>query len=117
MRIHQVIVNLVSNAVRFSYESGVVELSAKWDPDKGVDIFVKDFGLGIHPDHQAEVMEPFTQVAEAYKRGHGGNGLGLAISNALMKMHAGTLSIESSPGEGTLVTAHLPASRIEKLEA
>ena len=110
-RINQIIVNLVSNAVRFSHKGGKVSLAAHCNSTSGITISVRDNGIGIHPDHQVSVMDPFSQIEEAYTRGHGGSGLGLTISNSLMKLHGGVLTIDSEPGKGTEVRAHFPASR------
>ncbi|MBL4615123.1 MAG: type IV pili methyl-accepting chemotaxis transducer N-terminal domain-containing protein [Magnetovibrio sp.] len=110
-RLRQIIINLVSNAVRFSHQGGTVSLSVYWDEVRGISVLVCDQGIGIHPDEQTHILDPFVQLEEAYSRRHGGSGLGLPICNSLMKLHGGSLVIESQPGQGTKAYAHFPASR------
>lgn len=112
MRVQQIIVNLLSNAVRFSNQGGQVRMGCELNEDGGISIWVSDQGIGIDPANQAEVMDSFGQVADAYTRGHGGSGLGLSICSSLMKLHGGSLEIDSVLGEGTQVSAHFPATRI-----
>ncbi len=110
-RIRDILLNLVSNAVRFSHVGGEVQLAAKWSEEGGISIIVRDQGIGIDSKEQQEVLEPFSQIESAYTRGHGGSGLGLTICNSLMKMHGGALIINSTLGEGTEVLARFPSER------
>ena len=110
-RVRQIVMNLVSNAVKFSNPGNCVEVSADCDGVGGVLIRVSDQGIGIDPEDIEYVLEPFAQVKKAYTRGHDGSGLGLTLCNSLMKLHGGTLTIHSRATKGTEVHAHFPAER------
>lgn len=105
MRIIQVLVNLIGNAVKFTEPSGSVVVGAREADDK-VQVYVKDTGIGISADEQKRLFERFTQ-AENIKR-YGGTGLGLAISRELIALHGGTIWVESMPQEGATFTFTLP---------
>lgn len=112
MRLRQVILNLVGNAVKFTHQGSVeVRASAENGTDGTVilRVDVTDTGIGIPPDRQATVFEPFRQADGSTSRCYGGTGLGLAISQRLVSMMGGTLSLRSKPGEGSTFsfTAHL----------
>jgi cell cycle sensor histidine kinase DivJ len=78
-----------------------------------VRIFVNDTGIGIADDDLARLGRPFVQVQNDYTRQFQGTGLGLSLVKGLVKLHGGTMSIESAPGLGTTVTVSLPAERPE----
>jgi two-component system cell cycle sensor histidine kinase PleC len=111
-RLKQILLNLLSNAVKFTPPHGRVEIGARRADNGGIDFFVVDTGIGIAPEHIADVVKPFNQVAPAATRSHDGTGLGLFLVKALSELHDGTLSIESTVGAGTRVTVHFPASRV-----
>jgi signal transduction histidine kinase len=105
MRIIQVLVNLVGNAVKFTDAGGSVQVGARRAGDE-VQVFVKDTGIGIPVDEQKRLFERFTQ-AENIKR-YGGTGLGLAISRELIALHGGHIWLESTPKAGATFTFTLP---------
>jgi len=102
-RLRQVILNLVSNALKFT-ASGAITLSAsveRHDPASDViEIEVQDTGIGIAPDQLPRLFSPFGQADASISRRFGGTGLGLAISRMLVELMEGTIRVESQPGEG-----------------
>lgn len=107
-RLRQAVLNLVSNAIKFT-ERGVVELVA-YTRANLVIIEIRDTGMGVSLDEQARVFDEFHRASEAVSRGYGGMGLGLAISQRLIELHGGDVSIASSgrAGEGALFSITLP---------
>ncbi len=110
-RMRQIVVNLVSNALKFTPENSEVDISVERVAD-GVDLVVRDNGAGISRDKLDMVLEPFGQAESAYARSHGGVGLGLPIVKSLTEMHGGRFHITSEPDQGTTATVHLPAERV-----
>ena len=108
----QVLINLVSNALKFTESGGVITLSAAPNADGGCSITVRDTGMGIAEQDLPKVMEPFVQVDSDLNRRYEGTGLGLPLVNKIMELHDGRLEIESEIGLGTTVTARFPASRV-----
>ena len=106
----QMVRNLLTNAVKFTPESGSVAIGCEVDHDGGIRITVSDTGIGIAPDNLAKVMEPFYQV-EPTTLGHEGAGLGLALVNAMVQAHGGALILESKVGIGTTATLRFPSDR------
>ncbi|SDG28686.1 Signal transduction histidine kinase [Limimonas halophila] len=111
-RMRQVVLNLVSNAVKFTPEGGSVRIECDLLDSGEAAVRVRDTGAGMDPADVPQILEPFTQVASPYARDHQGTGLGLALSNQIVEMHDGHLDIHTAPGEGTTVTAVLPAARV-----
>jgi signal transduction histidine kinase len=111
-KLTQILVNLLSNAFKFTPQGGTVALSAARTPDGGLAITVRDTGIGIAPEDIATVLTAFGQVESAFHRNHHGTGLGLPLAKSLAQMHGGTLTLESEPGIGTAVTVTLPKSRV-----
>ena len=109
--IKQIIVNLVSNAVKFTPSGGSISLEIIKDNLDSVSISVRDTGIGISSENIAAVMEPFGQVADIYSRTFEGTGLGLPLAKSLMELHGGTLKLSSQSGQGTTVTTTFPAAR------
>jgi len=107
----QVLLNLVTNAVKFTPPGGCVAISGRFDPDIGVTLTVADTGIGIAPADLARVLKPFEQVDSALSRAHDGTGLGLPLVKAIMELHGGTLELCSEVGAGTQVHATFPAER------
>lgn len=109
-RVRQVLSNLVGNAVKFTPE-GSVTIAVDGD-DAEVSVLVRDTGIGIPMDRQADLLEPFTQADASTTRRFGGTGLGLAICRGLAEAMGGELTLESAVGEGTTITfrAPLPAN-------
>ena len=111
-RIRQVILNLCSNALKFT-EQGSVKVSVSRRPSAtdGVDLVsvaVADTGIGIEPDKQQKIFQKFTQVDSSITRKFGGSGLGLSITQQLVRVMGGEIGVESSPGEGSTFTLTLP---------
>ena len=107
-RLKQAIVNLVSNAVKFTPRGGGVTLSAS-QQDGDLILRVTDTGVGMTPRQMEQALQPFGQIENAMSRKHAGTGLGLPLTKALVELHGGTLRIDSPPGQGTTVTAVIPA--------
>ncbi|WP_051609266.1 PAS-domain containing protein [Fodinicurvata fenggangensis] len=107
-RLKQVLLNVLSNAIKFTPEGGRVHLEVVHVQESGVDITIRDSGIGIGAEDIQRVFEPFTQLDSGLGRRHEGTGLGLPLSRTLVELHGGELILESTPNEGTLVTIHLP---------
>ncbi|MCW5772405.1 MAG: HAMP domain-containing histidine kinase [Rhodospirillaceae bacterium] len=108
----QILLNLFSNALKFTPAGGHVQVSAARTADGGVIIAVRDTGVGMAP-HEVEIaLSPFGQVDNALARNHKGTGLGLPLAKAMMELHGGTLGVRSAPGKGTTVTLEFPATRV-----
>jgi cell cycle sensor histidine kinase DivJ len=107
--IQQVLINLVSNAVKFTPEGGSVVIGASRAGHR-LRFWVSDTGIGIAPDDLKRLGQPFTQVQNEYTRQFEGAGLGLSLVKGLVVLHDGTMSIESAPGEGTTVTVTVPVA-------
>lgn len=108
----QIMLNLLSNAAKFTGEGGNIEVSVCLDDAGDLSISVRDDGIGIPEDKLAEVMEPFGQVDDTNARQHGGTGLGLPITKSLIEMHGGSFALESTVGEGTTAKMTLPGWRL-----
>ena len=111
-RIKQAVVNLLTNAIKFTPAGGSVDISASWSSD-GMALTVTDTGIGIATADLERVMKPFVQVENWLARKHEGAGLGLAITKSICDLHGGTLVLESTLGQGTVARILLPADRIE----
>lgn len=112
-KLRQILLNLVSNAVKFTDEGGTVHISARTTPEWAAIITVKDSGVGIAPEHLNKVMKPFGQVQETYSRNHGGTGLGLPLTQELVTLMEGEFELQSIPGQGTEATIRLPLRAAE----
>ncbi|MES2525220.1 MAG: ATP-binding protein [Gemmatimonadota bacterium] len=106
-KLRQVLVNLLSNAVKFTAAGGRVTLACV-DAGTQVHVTVQDTGIGIAPDQQERIFDPFVQVRSDLTRPHEGTGLGLAISRDLARGMGGDLTAESTPGVGSTFTLTLP---------
>ena len=109
--VKQILVNLLTNGVKFTPRGGQVHLSATRD-DTGVEITVADTGVGISPADLKRLGQPFEQAEGAHVRTQEGTGLGLALVKALSAMHGGEAVIESRLGEGTAVRVRLPYAAV-----
>jgi signal transduction histidine kinase len=107
----QILLNLVSNAVKFSHEGGAVEVEVQLASDQSVAIAVRDEGIGIPAADIERVLRPFEQVEDSRTRAHGGTGLGLPYAVKLAELHGGALWIESQINVGTTVRVVLPRER------
>ncbi|MEL6375060.1 MAG: ATP-binding protein, partial [Pseudomonadota bacterium] len=104
-RVRQILYNLLSNAIGFSKAGSAVRLHVSAD-DAMIHFRVCDNGVGIPKDQQARVFERFE--SRSHGSNHRGAGLGLSVVKSLVELHGGTMTLQSEPGEGTSITAHLP---------
>lgn len=122
-RTQQILLNLLSNALKFTPERGSVEIICERRESRGIPgtddspstwtcISVRDTGIGVPPDQIESIFEPFVQGASGYTRPHGGTGLGLAISRSLARMMDGDLTVDSEPGRGSTFTIWLPYTEV-----
>ena len=113
VRLHQILINLVGNALKFTEAGRVMVRIAAAPPPETADVLlaveVTDTGIGIAPDRQDTIFESFTQAAPDTTRTYGGTGLGLAIVKQLVELQGGRIELESTPGEGTTFRFFLPA--------
>jgi cell cycle sensor histidine kinase DivJ len=119
--VNQILLNLLSNAIRFTDRGGTVTVSARAEAAT-ITFAVEDDGVGISEADLVRVGEPYFQAATSYERRHSGTGLGLSIVKGLVRLHGGELLIRSRVGEGTRVTVRLPldcerARPVKKLAA
>jgi PAS domain S-box-containing protein len=116
-RLKQIFLNLLSNSVKFTPDGGKVVFAAAAPAGDGVTIEVRDTGIGMSADEIPRALAPFVQIDSALARQYDGTGLGLPLTKSLVELHGGTLKIESTPGEGTVVRLHFPKERILRLRA
>ena len=103
----QVVLNLLTNAIRYNRDHGTVTVAVRSVEREGV-LTVTDCGVGIAAEHLPHLFDRFYRVDPARARAEGGNGLGLAIALSIVRAHEGTLSVESVANQGTTVTMRLP---------
>jgi signal transduction histidine kinase len=108
-RVRQVLVNLISNAIKFTEIGGVTIKIHEVFPDRLV-IAVKDTGIGIAPEDLGHIFEPFRQINQSNSRPYQGTGLGLAITDSLVKMMNGCICVQSELGKGSEFSFELPRS-------
>jgi two-component system, cell cycle sensor histidine kinase PleC len=115
LRVKQILINLLGNAVKFTPDRGRIRVEAMaWQPGYAA-ISVTDTGAGMTPSEVETAMRPFGQVDTAFNKRHEGTGLGLPIAYALARMHGGDLRIDSQKGSGTRVSIILPT--VEQAQA
>jgi len=105
--LNQIMLNLVSNAIKFSDRGGKITVSARHEGGRFA-VSVADTGVGIDSEDMARIGDPFFQARSSYDRRHDGTGLGLSIVKGLVALHGGDIEIASRIGEGTSVTIRLP---------
>jgi signal transduction histidine kinase len=110
-KLRQILINLLTNAVKFTPAGGEVRVSVKRDSNAGLAFRVADNGIGIPADKLPIALTPFGQVESGLNRKYDGVGLGLPLAKRLVELHGGTMEIESEPGKGTAVTARFPKER------
>lgn len=106
--LHQVLCNLIGNAVKFCPNGSKIEVEVGMDSSRSPTIVVKDNGPGIEPSFLTHIFEPFRQGEEVYSRRYGGVGLGLSIVKGLVELHGGEIRVASSLGAGAEFTVTLP---------
>lgn len=108
VKVRQIFINLVSNAVKFTPAGGRVTITISRQDDHGVRLIVRDTGIGMSSDDLDIALQPFGQADGSTQREYEGSGLGLPIVQALSAMHRGSVHIHSEPNKGTTVTVMLP---------
>ena len=106
-KVQQILLNLLSNALKFTPSGGEITLSCTQQGDT-VSVMVRDTGRGIAAEKLASIFEPFVQVDRRFKREQEGIGLGLAISRELARAMGGDLTVESAEGNGSTFELRLP---------
>lgn len=113
-KLEKVIINLLSNAFKFTPASGLVKFEANMEAQSGTQMLcirVSDTGRGIAPDEQKQVFESFYQARQTVENQDGGTGLGLAFAKELVKLHNGSISLQSEIGKGSVFAIRVPVSR------
>jgi signal transduction histidine kinase len=108
-KVKQIIVNLLSNALKFTHEGGI-DITVSYDStERMATVAVRDTGIGISPEHHDKIFEDFRQVDDSPSRQYGGTGLGLAICRRLATALGGRITLESTMGSGSTFTLTIPA--------
>lgn len=113
-RVRQVLVNLMGNGVKFA-ANGTVGLTIEDSSNGRLTFSVRDDGIGVDKEAAARVFEPFEQASSETSVRFGGTGLGLAITRRLVEAMGGDITMESAPGEGTVVRVELPAEPVDEI--
>ncbi len=114
-RLHQILVNLVGNAVKFTGQGGVtIRLGLRRDDRLHLLMEVEDTGIGIKPEDQERLFQPFVQLAEPAEQK--GTGLGLAITRQFVELMGGSIGVESTPGKGSVFRVELPVELAAEAE-
>jgi len=113
IRLRQVLVNLISNAIKFTNEGSVATTVHCNAALEQLELSVTDTGIGMTPELQARLFEPFSQADTSLTRRYGGTGLGLAISKRLVEALGGTIGVESAPGQGSTFSFSVPTGSLE----
>lgn len=118
-QLREVLRNLLTNAIKFTTDGGDIVISldigtlkpdgVAREDELGVRLVVKDSGIGISPEEQANIFEPFFQVDSSSTRQYGGSGLGLTLAKRYVEAHGGHIWVDSAPGQGSAFTVSLPA--------
>lgn len=110
--LRQILLNLLTNAIKFTRPGGSVSVQIETGSAGELLMQVADTGIGIAPEDQERVLQPFEQVTSPFSRDHQGTGLGLPLALRFAALHGGKLELASKPGQGTTATVTLPAERI-----
>ena len=111
-KLKQIIVSLLSNAIKFSHRGGTVSLNVWYRPESGYVFQVADTGIGMALEDIPKALAPFGQIDSDLNRRYEGTGIGLPLTKALVEMHSGSIDVQSKLGAGTTVTIRSPAERI-----
>jgi signal transduction histidine kinase len=109
-KLKQILLNLLSNGVKFTPRGGSVTVATAWSGGDRISLQVRDTGIGMSAEDTALALEPFRQIDNSHTRKYQGTGLGLPLVKALTELHGGELKIESTPGSGTTITILLPVA-------
>ena len=115
-RLKQILLNLMSNAVKFTPAGGEVVVRAALVPD-GMTLAVTDTGIGIAASDLDTALRPFGQIDSRMARKYQGSGLGLPLTKSMIELHGGRLTLKSEAGRGTVATVWLPAARMIRMPA
>jgi len=115
--VKQVVINLASNAIKFTDRGGRVRILTALETDGRLALSIIDNGIGMTRAEIAHAVEPFAQTGSAYVRSDQGTGLGLPLVRAMMRLHQGSMTIDSVPGQGTTVTVRFPENRVVRAVA
>ncbi|MFC7048151.1 ATP-binding protein [Emcibacter nanhaiensis] len=110
----QILINLLTNAIKFTPEKGRVDIIGTFQPGDGVMVTVADTGIGMSESDIERAMEPFGQVESYLTRYHQGTGLGLPLVRGFVELQGGEVEIDSTPGQGTNVRITFPENRVVK---
>jgi signal transduction histidine kinase len=113
----QIVLNLVTNAIKFSPDGGTIEIACRVEPHQGLSIAVIDTGIGIASDDLGRVLEAFEQVDSSLSRRQQGTGLGLPLVRAMMELHGGRFELNSTVGVGTEAKIIFPGDRLVLADA
>ena len=113
VRIRELLLNLIDNAVHYTPSSGSIQLSLAHEGDYAL-IAVQDTGIGIPKEHLKRIFERFYRVDKSRARSEGGVGLGLAISRRIAEVHGGRIEVESEVGVGSTFTVFLPLKKSDR---
>lgn len=111
-RLRQIVINLLTNAVKFTPPGGEVVISADCDAQNDLLISILDTGVGISQEDMSVAIAPFGQIGTEGQDPSQGTGLGLPLTKRLLEAHGGTLEILSTVGQGTIIVARFPAHRV-----
>ena len=109
--LRQIVLNLLTNAVKFTAPGGTIGVTAGLTGEGAVEITISDNGCGIREEDLDRVLEPFGQVRSHPQISHGGTGLGLPLAKRFTELHGGIMSLDSTLGVGTTVRVTMPAHR------
>jgi signal transduction histidine kinase len=114
-RVRQILLNLISNSIKFTPEGGEIKISAAIRNGELV-LTIADTGIGMSADDIPKALTRFGQIDSRLSRKYDGTGLGLPLSKRLVELHGGVLEIESIVGTGTTVTVRFPSDRVDQLK-
>jgi signal transduction histidine kinase len=112
VRLKQILINMLSNAVKFTPSRGEIHVRAERSAGGGVSVIVRDTGIGMAPEQIPRIQQPFVQLDDVLTKRYEGTGLGVPLALAMTKLHGGSLEFQSEPGVGTTVTLTLPPERV-----
>jgi len=117
-KLEKILFNLLSNAFKFTPEQGSVSVAVCWGNARGIlEISVKDTGIGIDPDKQDKIFDRFFQSELPRSMVNQGSGIGLSIAKEFVRIHGGTIAVESQPGQGSCFTVRLPVQEVAAQQA
>jgi signal transduction histidine kinase len=110
-KLRQIVFNLLSNAVKFTPAGGRIALRLEVRPEDGIDLLVRDTGVGMAPADIPRALRPFSQLDSGLSRRYEGTGLGLPLTASLVELHGGRLVLDSALGQGTSARVVFPPER------